>query len=595
MHCPLRALSVCLFLVLQMLVPPLFGSDKIGPRLRDYIERDSTDRLFAWIHFTDKDPNDLQKLSSPRTLISDRAIRRRLKVRTPESVVDYSDLPAHPQYVRQVETAVTTIRHRSRWFNAVSVEMTRTQLEQVVKFPFVRAVDLLARFPRHDLEDSLFAERTAAQLSSIGSPSSALLDYGPSFDQVQQINVPALHDSGNFGQGVLVGVFDNGFRLLNHEVFDSLEIIATYDFVDHKVSVVPNNPATSFGAHGVNTLSVIGGYKPGQLIGPAFGAEYLLARTENDSSETPLEEDNWIAAIEWADSIGVDVTSTSLIYREFDTPFPSWSWEDMDGNTTMITRAADLAVSKGIVVLNAAGNFGGSPAAGQNTLGAPADGDSVIAVGAVDALGNRAAFSSVGPTAGPFPRIKPDVMARGVSVTVASATNLAGYSSAGSGTSFACPLAAGVAALLLASHPTATPLQIATAMRATSNNATSPTNELGWGILDAVAAVDYLQAVTNPPSEFVLSQNYPNPFNSSTTIQFSLSEPASVRVEIFDLLGRKVRDLPVDQFPQGIHPVVWNGQDDRGIPAASGLYIYRVWVSYASGSQTDSHKAMLLR
>ena len=137
------------------------------------------------------------------------------------------------------------------------------------------------------------------------------MSYGPSYTQLDQIKVPELHALGYYGQGVTVGVFDNGFRLLTHHAFDSMHIIATYDFVDHKVSVVPNNPSTSFGSHGVNTLSTIGGYYPGQLIGPAFKADFILARTENDSSETPVEEDNWAMAIQWADSIGVDVTSTS--------------------------------------------------------------------------------------------------------------------------------------------------------------------------------------------------------------------------------------------------------------------------------------------
>jgi hypothetical protein len=125
-------------------------------------------------------------------------------------------------------------------------------------------------------------------------------------------------------------------RLPDHEAFDSLNILATYDFIDHKVSVVPEQPDPGFGAYG--GYLPIGGYKPGTLIGPAFGACYILARTENDSSETPIEEDNWAAAIEWADSIGVDVTSTSLGYFTYGPPYTSWTWEDMDGNTTVITR-----------------------------------------------------------------------------------------------------------------------------------------------------------------------------------------------------------------------------------------------------------------
>ena len=286
-----------------------------------------------------------------------------------------------------------------------------------------------------------------------------------------------------------VCVLDNGFRLLAHESFESMNIIAQYDFVDHKVSVIPSNPSGGFGAHGVNTLSTIGGYSPGQLIGPAFGADYILARTENDSSETPVEEDNWVAALEWADSIGVDVTSTSLGYIGYDPPYTGWTWVDMDGNTTLITRAADHAVSLGIVVVNSAGNEGGGNGI-DNTLVAPSDGDSVIAVGAVASNGARVAFSSVGPTTDVPARIKPDIMAMGYGVRVASSSNPVQYGSA-SGTSFSCPLSAGVAALILSANPTLTPLQVRDAMRNTADNAASPNNFVGWGILDADSAIGY--------------------------------------------------------------------------------------------------------
>jgi hypothetical protein len=234
-------------------------------------------------------------------------------------------------------------------------------------------------------------------------------------------------------------------------------------------------------------LSTIGGYKPGQLIGPAFGASFILARTENDSSETPFEEDNWVVAIEWADSIGVDVTSTSLGYLTYDAPYTSWTWQNMNGDTTLITRAADWAVSRGIVVVNSAGNEGSN--ASHNTLIAPADGDSVLAVGAVTSTGTRSSFSSVGPTTSVPARIKPDVMAMGSSVRVASSTITTGYTTA-SGTSFSCPLAAGVAALVVHARPNATPMQIMNSMRSTASRAATPDNQYGWGILDALAAIN---------------------------------------------------------------------------------------------------------
>ena len=587
--------SLQLLFALQVFLLPSFGNERIGGRLRSFLETGSQEPLFVWIHFADKDPVEIRKLSTPHLLVSDRSIQRRLKARASEAVVDHMDIPINDDYIADVERIVGRIRHRSRWFNAVSAQIRSDQIRDLLQLHFVKKIELMARFRRAPFDEFQEEAAEASSRPSHVMRSASSLDYGPSFNQVNLINVPAVHDSGNFGQGVIVGVFDNGFRLLSHEVFDSLSILATYDFVDHKVDVVPNNPSSGFGGHGINTLSVIAGYEPGQLIGPAFGASYVLARTENDSSETPFEEDNWIAAIEWADSIGVDVTSTSLIYREYDPPFQSWTWEDMDGNTTMITRAADLAVSKGIVVVNAAGNFGESSIAGQNTLGAPADGDSVITVGAVDPTGARASFSSVGPTTSIPPRTKPDVMAQGTLIQVASSTIPTGYSSFASGTSFACPLAAGVAALLVHAVPTATPIEITNSMRQTASNRSAPNDLIGWGILDAVAAIEYLRLSEMAPDNFILTQNYPNPFNSRTTISFGLPVPAFAAVEVFDVLGQKIRDFPGEYLGAGSHARVWDGRDARGALVSSGVYLYRLIAISEAGTFILDRKSILVR
>lgn len=463
------------------------GSTKLTARMEYALQRASAEEeVHAWLYFTDKGSRERIGNVNPLTLVSERSLQRRRKAFKTDLRVDYHDVPLEESYVQGLMGLGIRVRQRSKWFNGVSVIAGKSLIMQVEALPFVRQIDLLARFKRNQSEGEE-ADQSSPMAGPSGEDRIHSLDYGASFGQVNQINVPVVHDLGNHAEGVIVGVFDNGFRLLTHESFASMNIIATYDFVDHKVSVVPNNPSTSFGAHGVNTLSTIGGYKPGQLIGPAFGASFILARTENDSSETPVEEDNWVAAIEWADSIGVDVTSTSLGYLTYDAPYTSWTWEDMNGNTTVITRAADMAVARGIVVVNSAGNEGFNPS--HNTLIAPADGDSVLTVGAVTSSGTRSSFSSVGPTTSIPPRIKPDVMAQGSSVRVASATNTTSYGSA-SGTSFSCPLAAGVAALILNARPTATPLEVMNSMRTTASNASSPNNLIGWGILDALAAIN---------------------------------------------------------------------------------------------------------
>jgi hypothetical protein len=469
----------------------ILAGEKISPRLATELHRlQANDIVYVWVYFVDKGENEELRASIPSSVVSERALRRRSKIRPQNSLVDYTDLPVSQMYIAQIEELVLRVRQRSKWFNMVSVIAAKRNIAEIEQLRFVQKIDLLARFRKNRSEERPAASHPQNAAQELQPPGAYSLDYGSSFGQVNQINVPAVHDLGYSGTGVFVGVFDNGFRLLTHESFATMNIHATYDFVDHKVSVVPNNPSTSFGSHGVNTLSTIGGYKPAQLIGPAYGATFLLARTENDSSERPIEEDNWVAAIEWADSIGVDVTSTSLGYLDYDFGYPSWTWEDMNGNTTVITRAADAAVARGIVVVNSAGNNGFN--ASHNTLNAPADGDSVLTIGAVTSTGTRSSFSSVGPTTSVPPRIKPDVMARGSSVVVANSTNTTGYDTTASGTSFSCPLAAGVAALVVQARPNATPIQIMNAMRNTASRSATPDNQYGWGILNALAAINSL-------------------------------------------------------------------------------------------------------
>ena len=297
---------------------------------------------------------------------------------------------------------------------------------------------------------------------------------------------------------------DAGFNRLSHDAFLSMDIIAAWDFVNNDPNVGDEGDMGE-GSHGTQTLSTIGGYAPGHLIGPAFNSSYILAKTENTDTETPIEEDNWIAAMEWADSIGVDVTSTSLGYIGYDPPYQSYTWEDMDGNTTVITNGADYAAYIGIVVVNSAGNEGYN--ASHNTLGAPSDGDSVIAAGAVNSSGSRSSFSSVGPTVDG--RIKPDIMALGSGDVVASPYNDHNYTTA-SGTSFSCPLSAGVAALILCSNPNLTPMQVRDAMRNTASKNSNPDNLYGWGILNALSAINYFPP---PPATFQISVDIQNGWN----------------------------------------------------------------------------------
>ena len=576
-------------------IVPASGANRSTGRLDEALRSAGPgEPILLWVFFADKgNPAPLRDLE----VVTERSLQRRARVRPSGSLVDDTDLPVDRSYVATVASLVLSVRHASKWFNGLSVVATPEQVKSLQELPFIREIDLLGHYGRRDG----VPDPPDPPLPLLRPEGTTALNYGPSYAQAALENIPLVHNTGNAAQGITIGVFDNGFRLLNHQAFDSLRsrIIATYDFVDHKVSVVPANDSAKYGSHGVNTLSTLAGYYPGQLIGPAYGANFILARTENDSSETPVEEDNWVRAIEWADSLGVQVTSTSLGYLKYDAPYSSWTWQNMDGRTTLITRAAVMAVGKGIIVVNSAGNDANVRAGQPNTLIAPADGDSVLTVGAVSSKGIRASFSSYGPTADG--RIKPDVMAVGNGVYVAGAIVPTSYTVA-SGTSFSCPLAAGVAALVLKAHPYATPMQIVNALRSTASRASAPDRYYGWGVVNAVAAINVLsppdsQIVEHPYTTYALGQNYPNPFNPDTRIDFVLPEDSDVRLSVYDLLGREVRTLAQGPYAGSSaipYQTVWDGNDASGTRVASGVYFYRLTARGVSGTSTTLVKKMMM-
>ena len=300
--------------------------------------------------------------------------------------------------------------------------------------------------------------------------------------------------------------------------------------------------------------------------------------------------------MEWADSLGVDVTSTSLGYlNDFDFGFTNYTWQNMDGKTARITIGSEMAVRKGIVVVNSAGNEAstGTP----NTLVAPADGDSVIAVGSVTIYskpgpngttipaGTVSSFSSYGPTFDG--RTKPDVMAGGEGNLIASASSINGYINNNAnytGTSFSAPLVAGVAALILQKDTTLTPIQVREALRNTASN-TTPDNNYGWGVIDALAAVNYWNPtdIVTPkeekklPENYELAQNYPNPFNPSTRIKYQIKDGGYVTLKIYNLLGNLVATLVSESEPAGTYDVEFNAKDSEN-PLPSGVYFYRLQV-----------------
>ena len=544
--------------------------EKFTPQLDEVISRaEQGEELLIWVFFTDKGNQIQSYFNNPTSVVSEKSLKRRAKVLSEGNLINVRDLPVYQNYIQQTEAQGLHLKQKTKWFNGVSGWATKSELVQIADLPFVKQLDIVYRF-RKDNEESL-NENPEEQNQNLEKPvGTNSLNYGQSFTQLNQITVPQVHDLGYTGAGVTICLMDNGFdRWTTHQVFSSMNVIATWDFVDGDADVENGN--VGIGWHGISTLSLIGGFYEGQLIGPAFGADFILTRTEDNDSETPIEEDNWIAAMEWADTIGVDLTSTSLGYLVFDDSVGfNYTWQDMDGNTCRITNGADYAVSIGIFVANSAGNNGYN--ASHNTLNAPADGDSVIAVGSVTSSGSRSSFSSVGPTVDG--RIKPDLMAMGSSDYHACYTSNNCYGS-GSGTSYSCPLLAGASALLLEADPNLTPMQLSAILKNTASKSNNPDNQYGWGIIDTYAALQSL--VTNMdennkvPEDFYVLQNFPNPFNPSTKIRFSVPERSHVKLVLYDLLGREIDVLYNEEMNPGTKELEFNGSG-----LASGIYLVRM-------------------
>jgi len=482
-------MTMMTILLLLMSMSAALAADH-GPLLDRALNNDPTatmqraDGTFAvWVHFTDRglSPSAFSSALAAATRdLPQRTLDRRAKTALPgEPLVDARDLPVAPQYIEAISALGAEPRRQSRWFNAASFNATRDQITALSQLSFVDHVELVAMFRRDVLGD---LGNQSAPLDGLRKSEDHRysLDYGGSLTGLEQINVPPVHAMGLSGQGVFIGMLDNGF-MTTHEAFSHLDIIDAYDFVNDDDIVGPEEGDHPNQAnHGTQTLSVLAGFADGSLVGTAFNASVILAKTEDMNDETPIEEDYWVAGLEWVESLGADIVTSSLGYYYW------YEFADLDGNTALTTIAADMAVGRGICVFNSAGNQRGDEDFPYLTV--PADGDSVIAVGAVDSGGLVANFSSPGPTADG--RTKPDLTALGVGTFTVAYWNDTGYTSA-NGTSFATPMLAGVAALLLERMPTLTPMQVREALRSTADNHIRPDNDYGWGIVDAEAALAY--------------------------------------------------------------------------------------------------------
>jgi PKD repeat protein len=441
------------------------------------VERDN-EVFRVWLFFVDKgfsDRANYDRVASAVTL-TERALKRRAKVGLDR--VLFVDLPVNQEYIDRVTALGGEFRRASRWLNAASFEIPIELLDKIGELPFIAYIKPLVTYERVEAEE-------AEGFRDSGGPTAQspdALTYGPSQGQLQQINVPEVHAKGFTGEGVTLAIMDTGFRK-THEAFAqhyaNNRVLAEWDFVfDDGNTANEAGDVSSQWNHGTLIWSVSAGQMDGSIYGPAYKANIILCKTEDLRSETPVEEDNWVAALEFSDSIGTDVITTSLGYSDW------YTYEDMDGATAIITIAANTCDGLGIVFCNSMGN--GGPSSGS--LSAPADAFKILAVGNVNSSGFISSSSSRGPTFDD--RTKPEVCAQGTTTFSASSSGDGNYTTA-SGTSLSTPLVAGAACLVIEARPDFTPELIRQAMKETSSNATSPDNTYGWGILDVDAAISW--------------------------------------------------------------------------------------------------------
>lgn len=498
-----------------------------------------------FIYFTDKGAYKnfiLEKSSNEYQIalnsLTEKAIERRKK-NLGEEIIRYEDLPINQNYINELKTYGIQMVHLLNWFNCVSAIVPTEKIPLIKSLPFVKSVEPVRKLIyKRELENQGFYKKNNQNYS--------LSDYSLSFTQLNLSDIPFVHSKGIDGRNVLVGLLDTGFDWKRHQSLNTRKIIAEYDFVfDDSVTADQPQDVPGQDAHGTFVFSIIGGYKDTTLIGAAYNSSFILAKTEYIGSETHIEEDNYAAALIWMENLGVDITSSSLGYSEFDTGEDSYTYQDMNGKTTIVTKALELAFERGVVTFTSAGNEGNTK---WKYITAPADGFNVIAVGSVDSQKIIATFSSIGPTADG--RIKPEVVAMGVSVYGALAGTVNEYRFA-NGTSTSSPIAAGVGALLLSKYPHLQNTQVRNIILESSSNSQSPNNQIGYGLISAKNALEF-------PNLKQLNGNYilnkiifdQNKINSSVKLHLAESGSSFINYD-FNTFKDDSYEFVLPSFPIG--------------------------------------------
>jgi subtilisin family serine protease len=476
-----------------------------------------------WVRFTDKNHNRFD-LEHPGEFLSQRALQRR---KDQNISLKFNDLPVSQYYIDSLVRLGIPVVNSSKWFNSVTTGNIDTgQLNMLLQQGFVHQVQYI---------------KPAAVQKKTNLPGIQLtdmfetFDYGFGIGQIALHHGERLHKMGYTGKGIHIAIIDDGFNSADllpvfYHLWDNNQILGFRDFVK------PGSDIFVAHEHGTCVLSVMGSYMPGIMVGTAPDASYWLLRSEDYGSEYLVEEDNWVSAAEFADSAGADIINTSLGYTTFYDTVQNHAYKDMDGNTTRISVAADIAASKGMLLLNSAGNYGNKE---WKYISAPADADSVLAVGAVEYSGIIAPISSRGPTSDG--RIKPDICAVGWG-TYMYLSN--GILTQGNGTSLSSPVIAGLSACLWQANRQATNMQLFEAIRQSSDRFENPDTLYGYGIPDFYQANLILKANYRSGKDTTdIIHIFPNPFRYETYISLKSESDGEALLWLYDQTGKLVTDF----------------------------------------------------
>ncbi|MDN5210643.1 S8 family serine peptidase [Fulvivirgaceae bacterium BMA12] len=488
------------------------------------------------IYFTDKN-NSTYSTTSPEAFLSQKAIERRQKNQI--AVVE-SDLPVNETYIQQVEALGVNVFYASKWLNAALIEAVPAKVTEIEGLSVVQKVEFVA--PGGKL-GSRIAASTKMEKSHFSKRANRTNNTDLTNGQNSLLGIPHMHQLGYRGENILIGVFDSGFQEVDNlsyfgHLFTDNRIKYTFDYVNNNQNVFAVDD------HGTQVLACVGAFQEDKLIGTAPGAEFALCITEDVSSEYRVEEYNWIFAAEKADSLGVDIITTSLGYNTFDDPAMDYTTAEIDGQTAIISIGAQLAADKGILLIVSAGNLGND--ATWKIITPPADVDQVITVGSITADTVKTTFSSIGPTADG--RTKPDVVTLGADVVVGY-DETSDRALGASGTSFSAPMVAGLAAGIMQAFPDKNRNEVLQMIRDSGHQANNSDTDLGFGIPSFGRARILVVGIEDKlTTAFSL---FPNPVDREFYLKLENdSRIGGVKVLIFSSLGKVVYESSRPVIPK---------------------------------------------